>query len=44
MDYSLQKATELGVSSIQPLATERSVVKLAGERAGQHPASTGSMW
>lgn len=33
MDYSLQKATELGVGSIQPLATERSVVKLAGERA-----------
>jgi 16S rRNA (uracil1498-N3)-methyltransferase len=33
MDYSLQKATELGVNAIQPLATERSVVKLAGERA-----------
>ncbi|MBI5910083.1 MAG: 16S rRNA (uracil(1498)-N(3))-methyltransferase [Betaproteobacteria bacterium] len=33
MDYSLQKATELGVSAIQPLVTERSVVKLAGERA-----------
>jgi len=33
MDYSLQKATELGVSAIAPLATERSVVKLAGERA-----------
>jgi len=33
MDYSLQKAAELGVSAIQPLATERSVVKLAGERA-----------
>ena len=33
MDHSLQKATELGVSAIQPLATERSVVKLAGERA-----------
>jgi 16S rRNA (uracil1498-N3)-methyltransferase len=33
MDYSLQKATELGISAIQPLATERSVVKLAGERA-----------
>jgi len=33
MDYSLQKATELGVSAIVPLATERSVVKLAGERA-----------
>jgi 16S rRNA (uracil1498-N3)-methyltransferase len=35
MDYSLQKATELGVSAIAPLATERSVVKLAGERAGK---------
>src|SRR5476651_389233 len=33
MDYSLQKATELGVTAIQPLATERSLVKLAGERA-----------
>jgi len=33
MDYSLKKATELGVAAIQPLATERSVVKLAGERA-----------
>ncbi len=35
MDYSLQKATELGVSAMQPLATERSVVKLSGERAGK---------
>jgi 16S rRNA (uracil1498-N3)-methyltransferase len=35
MEYSLQKATELGVTAIQPLATERSVVKLAGERAGK---------
>jgi 16S rRNA (uracil1498-N3)-methyltransferase len=33
MDYSLQKATELGVAAIQPLATERSLVKLEGERA-----------
>ena len=33
MDYSLQKTTELGVTAIQPLATERSVVRLAGERA-----------
>jgi 16S rRNA (uracil1498-N3)-methyltransferase len=33
MDYSLQKATELGATTIQPLATERSVVRLAGERA-----------
>lgn len=33
MDYILQKAVELGVSGIQPLAAKRSVVKLAGERA-----------
>ena len=33
MDYSLQKATELGVTAIVPLATERSVVKLTGERS-----------
>ena len=33
MDHSVQKATELGVSAIVPLAAERSVVKLAGERA-----------
>jgi 16S rRNA (uracil1498-N3)-methyltransferase len=38
MDYSLQKATELGVAAIQPLATERSVVKLAGERADKRLA------
>jgi 16S rRNA (uracil1498-N3)-methyltransferase len=33
MDFSLQKATELGVTAIQPLATERSVVRLASDRA-----------
>jgi len=33
MDYSLQKATELGVAAIAPLATERSLVKLTAERA-----------
>ena len=33
MDYTIQKAVELGVRAIQPLATERSVVKLGGERA-----------
>ena len=33
MDYTVQKAVELGVSAIQPLATERSVVRLSGERA-----------
>jgi 16S rRNA (uracil1498-N3)-methyltransferase len=33
MDYTVQKAVELGVAAIQPLAAERSVVRLAGERA-----------
>ena len=33
MDYTLQKAVELGVHVIQPLACARSVVKLSGERA-----------
>ena len=33
MDYTLQKAVELGVAAIQPLAAARSVVRLAGERA-----------
>ena len=32
MDYTLQKAVELGVAAIQPIQAERSVVKLAGER------------
>jgi 16S rRNA (uracil1498-N3)-methyltransferase len=32
MDYSLQKAVELGVSSLTPLYTERSQVKLNGDR------------
>jgi 16S rRNA (uracil1498-N3)-methyltransferase len=33
MDYTIQKAVELGVKHIQPIATERSVVKLNQERA-----------
>ena len=33
MDYTLQKAVELGVASIQPLTMLRSVVKLDAERA-----------
>ncbi len=32
MDYTLQKAVELGVTRIQPLTTQRSVVKLDAER------------
>ena len=33
MDWLVEKATELGVASIQPLITERSVLRLSGERA-----------
>jgi 16S rRNA (uracil1498-N3)-methyltransferase len=33
MDFTLQKAVELGVSAIQPIASQRSVVKLSVERA-----------
>ncbi|MBI5041471.1 MAG: 16S rRNA (uracil(1498)-N(3))-methyltransferase [Gammaproteobacteria bacterium] len=32
MDYTIQKAVELGVQRIVPLTTERSQVKLSGER------------
>ncbi len=35
MDLTLQKAVELGVSSVQPLYSERSVVRLDAERAGK---------
>ena len=38
MDYTLQKAVELGVMAIQPIAAKRSVVKLAGERAERRVA------
>ena len=33
MDYTIQKAVELGVALIQPLLTKRGVVKLEGSRA-----------
>lgn len=33
MDFTIQKAVELGICAIQPLATERSIVKLTAERA-----------
>ena len=32
MDYAVQKSTELGVTAIHPLVTERTEVRLAGER------------
>ena len=35
MDWLVEKATELGVASIQPLVTERTVLRLSGERAGK---------
>jgi len=38
MDYTIQKAVELGVSAIQPLATLRSVVKLDQARAEKRVA------
>lgn len=33
MDFTIQKAVELGVTAIQPIASQRSVVKLSGDRA-----------
>ena len=38
MDWLVEKATELGVASIQPLMTERSVLRLSGERADKKRA------
>jgi 16S rRNA (uracil1498-N3)-methyltransferase len=33
MDYTVQKAVELGIAAIQPLITKRGIVKLEGKRA-----------
>ena len=38
MDALVEKATELGVACIQPLVCERSVLRLAGERAAKKVA------
>jgi len=38
MDYTLQKAVELGVNAIVPVATQRSVVRLDRERADKRQA------
>ncbi|WP_303787365.1 16S rRNA (uracil(1498)-N(3))-methyltransferase [Azovibrio restrictus] len=38
MDYTIQKAVELGISAIQPVASRRSVVKLSGERQQKREA------
>ncbi|MHB1247449.1 MAG: 16S rRNA (uracil(1498)-N(3))-methyltransferase [Sulfuriferula sp.] len=38
MDYTLQKAVEMGIHAIQPVACTRSVVKLSGDRADKRRA------
>jgi 16S rRNA (uracil1498-N3)-methyltransferase len=38
MDWIIQKSTELGVAWIQPVTSERSVVRLSGERAARREA------
>lgn len=38
MDYTIQKAVELGAAAIQPLETRRSIVRLSGERAERRVA------
>ena len=38
MDWLVEKASEMGVASIQPLMTERSVLRLVGERADKKVA------
>ena len=43
MDWMVEKATELGVASVQPLLTERTVVRLDAERARKRVAHWGSI-
>ena len=43
MDWLVEKATELGVSSIQPLMTAHSVLRLKGERADKKIAHWNSV-
>jgi 16S rRNA (uracil1498-N3)-methyltransferase len=38
MDFTVQKATELGVAAVQPLLAARSTGRIAGERAAQKRA------
>ncbi len=38
MDFTIQKAVELGVTHIAPVESRRSVVRLAGDRAGKRVA------
>lgn len=43
MDWIVEKAVELGVAVIQPLATQRSVVKLVGDRVEKRQAHWGGI-
>ena len=38
MDFTVQKAVELGVAAVQPVLSERCVVRLSGERAEKRVA------
>ncbi len=38
MDWLVEKATELGAASLQPLVTERTVLRLSGDRADKKQA------
>lgn len=38
MDYAIQKAVELGVTAIQPIFSERTVVRLQGDRLAKRQA------
>lgn len=38
MDFTLQKSVELGVTEIRPVISERSIVRLSGERADKRVA------
>lgn len=38
MDYTIQKAVELGVHTVVPVESRRSVLRLAGDRAGKRVA------
>ena len=38
MDFTVQKAVELGIAAVQPVLSERCVVRLSGERAAKRVA------
>ena len=44
MDFTLQKSVELGVIAIQPVISERCVVRLSGERADKRWRAGRKLW